>query len=177
MRYQLLKPPSPIDLSKHVLSSFDSLHILAPPVDELDLETEADAVQACRALYPDFRAAPVRVQIDRNGVWMMGITDGHPESGEFPLFVRAIASTARDRETIANYAHFDRRLWGPQVQRAVLGGATALEIEVRSTATDDVARTDAVVGRLADGRTVISFDLHGHAMSISFTDKAHVLEQ
>jgi hypothetical protein len=183
MRYQILKPPSPIDIRKHTFATTEQLQILAPPYHELDLTSEDEAVSAARALYPDLPAMPVAVKIGSSQLWIMGfIDDGreldpdptspfHPAEAQhlpFVLFVRAMPDTDRDHWRIQRYQAFEQKKWRPPIQRPVIMGTSVHPVEVRSSDWPGPAHVSAVVGRTSDGSAVIAFDVGGVPMSIRF---------
>lgn len=174
MRYQVLKPAVPLDPRALSLGSVDELLKHAPAVVECDLELEA--VHAVRDVIPDGPAMPLPLQIGSGTTTLLGfvvdatkhykITDEIP----FVVFVRPVAENDRDRAIIRRGAAFDRMKWKMPVHEPQVTTATFHEVEVRGTDLEDAVHTHACVGRLADGRLVITTEVAGIAVSIAFKD-------
>lgn len=176
MRYLVLKPATPTDPRKLHLVNHDALLAAAPAIADCELESEA--VMTVREMYPDAVAMPIPVQIGSGTEWLMAVVAdsdadvGAPEAEiPFVLFVRAVPERGRDKQRIADNASFDRKKWKSPVHHATATTANPFEIELRGTDLDTSVMATAIVGRLPDGRTVITTEVGGIEVSIAFKDR------
>lgn len=117
MRYQLLLPPSPIDLRGHYFRTIDELHILCPPFKTYD--EEAGAALCTQGMYPAGVALPAMAVVGNRTRWLLGVVDIPIEQIDpecampFALFVMALPDSDRDRARIEQSRHFDIAMWRP----------------------------------------------------------------
>lgn len=183
MRYHLLKPIEPLDPRSLQLSSTAALHAVVPVA--VDCETQAEAAESVRLLYPEFVAMVVPVKIGSGTTWMIGILEHSrkrysdmDEQIPFVLLVKAEPERERDRRLIDQRAHFDQQIWRshPLDVAADLVNLVATA-EIRSTELVSPFNSEVVIGRTADGRLLLTTNVQGHDLSIAFDDKALAMIQ
>lgn len=177
MRYQVLKALSPTDPRKLELVNLEALLAVAPVSIECELEIEA--VTAVRDLYPDAVAMPIPVKLGGGTMWLMAIVASEADNTydpnddiPFVLFVRAVSEFGIDKKRFRDHTIFDRKKWKAPVHHASATTAKAVEVEVRGTDLDAPETTSAIVGRLIDGRLVVTVEINGVAVSLAFKDPA-----
>lgn len=177
MRYQVLKAIAPLDPRNLNLVNIDSLFTVAPIAK--DCELEAEAVMAVYELYPDAVAMPIPVTIGSGTVWLMAVVANANDNtldpeGDLPfvLFVRAVSEFLIDKKRFKDHTVYDHRKWKAPVHHATATTAIPLEVEVRGSDLAAAVHTAAIVGRLPDGRLVMTVEVDGIAVSVAFKDPA-----
>lgn len=178
MIYQILNPLEPLDPRQAKIDSLMRLYEIMPSLVECDLEEEA--VREVHDRYASAVAMPVPVPIGSGEVFLLGIladVRDAPNLKEirFPLFVHAVAETARDRKLVKERNQFSRRAWRTPV-RCPTKEARTFKVEVRASDLETPMFVDATVGEIA-GRLILHCEIGGIAMSVHFEDPAvHLIQ-
>ena len=144
----------------------------------MDSDTEEEAVELARSMYPDAVAMPIPFRIGSGEVFLLGLLENisarpnpalHDLNGiaiPFVLLVQAVAEDAIDRRSIKERKQFTSRLWQAPVVEPTENVSTHT-VELRASDLANPVRTKALVGE-RDGRLTIRCMVGTIAMSLTF---------
>lgn len=176
MRYVIYRPHSTIDLRRVSFASLEDLRTTYPVHCECD--TERQAVDAVRELYPDAIGMPVPIEFGSGEARVLGVLAGPGKidldaSIPFVLFVHAVAESNLDKMAIKRNTHWNGSAWKPPVL-APKGAAQLVHAEIRASDLNIPTRVVAHAYRRADrlGKTLVIYaEVNGIEMSIELLDE------
>ena len=179
MRYLILRPVSPADPRHLAIDGIPHLHELFPLT--VECESEEEAVETVRSMYPDAVAMPIPLKIGSGEMFILGIvadvTDAPVPARwsdptdvviPFVLLIQAVAEDSRERKDIRDRAHFSAHRWKAPV-REPTDNVVEYTVELRATDLANPVVTTARVGE-HDGRLTIYCVIGGIEMSMKFTE-------